>query len=247
MPGIKRPEEIFSEITDDYKGIFADDLVSLILYGSGASHEYIPGKSDLNFLIVVSEDAIDRLESVIDIVARWNKRNVATPLFMTRSYIESSLDSYPLEFLNMQKNHKLIYGTDLLEDLSFQPSHIRLQCEREIKGKLLLLREKFLETKGKPRGIQELIKTSITAFISIFSGMLYLKGVEVPAKKEDIIKAASGEFSIDRDIFIKCLATKKSERGMSSSEIKDLFNSYLVEARRLWAIVDKLEIKNGGN
>jgi len=32
----KKPEEIFSEITGDYRKIFGEDLISIILYGSGA-------------------------------------------------------------------------------------------------------------------------------------------------------------------------------------------------------------------
>jgi hypothetical protein len=40
---------------------------------------------------------------------------------MAKSYIESSLDSYPVEFLNMQKKHILVYGEDVLRDISFQP------------------------------------------------------------------------------------------------------------------------------
>jgi hypothetical protein len=45
----QKPEAIFSEFTKDYKRAFAADLLSIVLYGSGASGHYIPGKSDLNF------------------------------------------------------------------------------------------------------------------------------------------------------------------------------------------------------
>ena len=51
-----KPEEIFQEIILDYKVIFGPDLVSIILYGSGARGEYIPKKSDINFLILLTEN-----------------------------------------------------------------------------------------------------------------------------------------------------------------------------------------------
>ncbi|GAI77948.1 unnamed protein product, partial [marine sediment metagenome] len=41
----KKPEEIFSEITDDFKRLFGNDLISITLYGSGAGDNYIPEKS----------------------------------------------------------------------------------------------------------------------------------------------------------------------------------------------------------
>ena len=166
---------------------------------------------------------------------------MATPLFMTQSYIESSLDSYPLEFLNIKKNYILVYGEDVLKDISLQPHHLRLQCEREIKGKLLLLRKGFLETKGKQKRIRELVKASITAFISIFTGLLYLKGIEIPLTRREIIQSVAKEIPINQEIFMKCLDIKQGEAEFSSSEIKDIFNAYVVEVRKLWEVVDKME------
>ena len=242
MTKIKKPEEIFAEITEDYKKIFGDDLISIILYGSGTGNEFQPGKSDLNFLIILSDETIDHLDRAIETVSRWRKKKVATPLFMTKSYIESSLDSYPLEFLNIKKNYILVYGEDVLKDISLEAHHIRLQCEREIKGKLLLLREGFLETEGKQKRIKELINASITAFISIFSGLLYLKGIEIPPTRREIIQFVAKEIPINQEIFMRCLDIKQDKKEFSSSEIKDIFKTYVVEIRKLWEVVDKMEI-----
>jgi len=241
MAKIEKPEEIFPDITGDYREIYGDDLISVILYGSAAGGDYRPGKSDLNFLIVLSEEAIDHPDRALKTVSRWRKKGVATPLFMTKSYIASSLDSYSLEFLNMQKGHILVYGEDILKDISFEPEHLRLQCEREIKGKLLLLRERFLETEGKARRVQELIGESITAFISIFRGLLYLKGAAIPSSRREIVEALAREFPVDAGVFMRCLDIKEGKKSFASSDIQDIFMAYLVEVRRLWGAVDELE------
>ncbi|MCK4534118.1 MAG: hypothetical protein KAT81_01230 [Syntrophobacterales bacterium] len=241
MAKIDKPEKIFPDITEDYKKIYGDALISVILYGSAAGEDYRPGKSDLNFMIVISEEAIDHLDKAIETVSRWRKRNVATPLFMTKSYITSSLDSYPLEFLNMQKGYVLVYGEDVLKDISFEPRYLRLQCEREIKGKLLLLRERFLETEEKPRRIKELTGESITAFVSIFGGLLCLKGVKIPSSRREIVEALAREIPVDGNVFMNCLDIKEEKKKFVSSEISDIFMAYLVEVRRLWEFVDKLE------
>ncbi|MBN2223097.1 MAG: hypothetical protein JW765_00325, partial [Deltaproteobacteria bacterium] len=209
MAKIEKPEEIFSDMTRDYREIYGDGLVSVILYGSGAGKEYRPGKSDLNFLIVLSEEAIDHLDRALKAVSRWRTKGAATPLFMTRPFIASSLDSYPLEFLNMQNRYVLVYGEDVLRDLSFEPCHLRLQCEREIMGKLLLLRERFLETGGKPRRLRDLIAESITALVSIFGGLLYLKGRQIPPSRREVVEALAREFPVDAGVFMRCLDIKE--------------------------------------
>ncbi len=240
MSKIEKPEEIFSDMTRDYREIYGDGLVSVILYGSGAGKEYRPGKSDLNFLIVLSEEAIDHLDRALKAVSRWRTKGVATPLFMTRPFIASSLDSYPLEFLNMQNGYVLVYGEDVLRDLSFEPCHLRLQCEREIMGKLLLLRERFLETGGRPRRLRDLIAESITALISIFGGLLYLKGRQIPPSRREVVEALAREFPVGAGVFMRCLDIKEGGK-VPSSEMQDIFMAYLAEVRRLRGVVDELE------
>lgn len=240
----KKPEEIFSEITGDFNNVFGDDLISIILYGSGAGDDYIPGKSDLNFLVVLSEEGINNLEWAIDVVSMWRKKKVATPLFMTKSYINSSLDSYPIEFLNMKRNYVTVFGEDVLKELSFEPGLLRLQCERELKGKILHLREGLLETEGKEKRIRELIKISLTAFISIFKALLYLKGAEIPRERREVIRSVAGEFGINAAIFLKCADIKEDRERFSSSEIREIFKAYLMEVRRLSVIVDGLKVQS---
>ena len=235
-----KPATIFPAISEEYRKLYGDDLISITLYGSAAGGDYRPGKSDLNFLIVLSEEAIDHLDRAIATVSRWRKKGVATPLFMTTSYIDSSLDSYPLEFLNMRESYLLVYGTDVLGGIAFGREHLRLQCEREIKGKLLLLRERFLETEGKTKRIQALIAESITAFISIFRGLLYLKDVAIPSTRREIVEALTRELRIDADTFLHCLDIKEGKK-LPPPETDDAMKKYLAEVRRLWNCVDTLE------
>jgi hypothetical protein len=50
----QRPEEIFQPLTADYRAAFGEGLESIILYGSGAGEAYTAGRSDLNFLLVLT-------------------------------------------------------------------------------------------------------------------------------------------------------------------------------------------------
>ena len=123
-------------------------------------------------MIVLSEEGIERLDKAFKVVQTWQKRKVAIPLFLTELYVESSLDVFPIEYLNFQRNHLLVYGKDILEELSFDRELVRLQCEREIKGKLLLLREAYMETSGKGKALRDVIGQSIQAFLAIFDALL---------------------------------------------------------------------------
>jgi len=236
----KDPRDIFIEITEDYKGLFGDDLLSIVLYGSATGPGYRPGKSDLNFMMVLSEEGIEHLDRTFKTISKWRKKNVAVPLFLTRSYVETSLDVFPVEYLNMQHNHIVVYGEDILTDLTFQPEHVRLQCEREIKGKLLLLREAYLETEGKGRALKEVIGRSIQAFIAIFGALLFLKEMEIPPEPRNILGLGCRTFGIDGVLFEKLLDIKQEKIRPDGRELNRLFGDYLREVRKLFKIVDTL-------
>ena len=237
----KDPKEIFPEIIDEYKALFGDDLISIILYGSATGKDYRPGKSDINFMVILSEEGIENLDKAVKTVTKWQKRKVAIPLFLTDIYVETSMDVFPIEYLNFQRNHILVYGKDILNDISFNPEFIRLQCEREIKGKLLLLREAFLETAGKGRGLREVIGHSIQAFIAIFKALLYLKGKETPPENREIIRITCEAFDLDVTLFEKLIDIKEERIKPKDEEIRNLFKGYLTEVRKLSKIADALE------
>ena len=237
----KDPEEIFPGIVGDYRGLFAEDLISVIVYGSAASGDYIPGKSDINFMIVLSEKGIDALDRAFDLIVRWKKRNVTTPLFLTEAYVRTSLDVFPIEYLNFQNSYKVVHGKNILKDLSFDRKFLRMQCEREVKGKLLLLREAFLESRGKEKDLQQLVAQSLGAFVAIFNGLLHLKGQDLPHHKRDVIKSVCQAFQIDAGLFEKLLNVKEKRVKLTGPEITQLFKAYLKEIQELWKIVDTLD------
>jgi hypothetical protein len=238
----KKPEEIFEEFTADVRKIYGTDLLSISLYGSGARQDYVPGKSDLNFLIVLTEEGMDDLRKAFKILPKWKKRRVAIPLFMTRAFILSSLDCYPVEFLNMKRHYVLVFGEDILKELAFNKSALRLQAERELKGKILLLRTRYLETEGKGNRIEALIRESITAFLSIFNALLYLKGMEIPHGRGETVRAIAEAFDVSADAFLRCVDIKESRVRFADSEMEKILLDYLKDLVFLSDIVDRMEI-----
>ena len=235
-----KPDAIFKEITADFKNAFEDERISIILYGSGARQDYTPGRSDINFLIVLTPKGIDNLFGAVDAVVKWKKRNVATPLFMTWEDIRASLDSFPVEFLNMKWQHVPVYGEDILAALVFPSEPLRLQIEREFKAKILHLRKGLMETEGREKRLRQLIRVSLTALAALFEAMLHLKNIEVPKTRRGIFQAAAEAFAVDAALFMKCEDIREGKDRLSSAEIRSLFIEYLKEVSRTSDIIDHL-------
>lgn len=237
----KDPRDIFDEFVADCRKAFGEELKAVCLYGSGARGEYVPGRSDLNFLLLLSERGIRELDRAFGLVAKWRKRNVAVPLFLTEEYIKQSLDSFPLEFLDMKLHHLLLYGTDPFEDLQIRKEDLRLQCEREAKGKLLILREAYVSSGGRPRDLSTLLARSIVAFSIVFEGLLYLKGLEIPPDRSGVIRAVCEVAGLRKDIFLEVLSIKAGTVKPTREELLQLIVDYIEEVRKLAFWVDKME------
>jgi predicted nucleotidyltransferase len=237
----KTPQEVFPEIAEDLKKMYGGELQSITLYGSGARGDYVPGKSDLNFLVILTENSARDLEKVVPMIPKWKKRAVATPLFMTKAFICSSIDVYPVEFLNMKRHYQVVHGEDVLKDLVFDGKALRLQCERELKGKLMLLRTGFLDTAGKAEDLRRLMAASITAFLSVFGALLLVRGREIPKERRDIVPAVAEAYGLDAAPFLRCIDLREGKKDQSLGNLKTIFQQYMAEIQKLIKAVDGLE------
>jgi predicted nucleotidyltransferase len=233
-----KPEDIFEPFTDDYRVAFGADLESIILYGSAARGEYVPKISDINFMIMLSPEGMQRLAAAMPLVDRWSKARVATPLFLTQDYIFSSIDVFPIEFLNMKASYRLVWGKDALKNLEFDKRLVRLQAEREIKAKLLHLRERFVETGGSAKKITQLISISLPAFFSIFQAVLFLNDQQPSTKMSELLALASRSSGLNTSLFEMLAAVRNKNRKLKPDEALSLMASYLEEVHRLAMHID---------
>ncbi|HVO85055.1 MAG TPA: hypothetical protein VMU60_11580 [Syntrophobacteria bacterium] len=230
------------QLADDYRRVFGQDIVSVILYGSALTADYVPGRSDINLMIVLSDEGMHRLHLAHDLATRWRKKRVGTPLFVTRTYIDSSLDTFPIEFLNIKQKYLVIQGEDVLAGLSFNKEFIRLQCERELKGKLLLLQQRYVETGGKGRIVRDLIAASIPTFTFVFKGLLHILGEEVPVTRSEAVSLAARRFGLDEKLFRDLQGIGAATLKLSERELHELFRRYMQAVRKLALEVDTKEL-----
>src|SRR5690606_11223773 len=110
----------------------------------------------------------------------WLKQKQPWPRLFTRALIADSLDVYPIEFLDISDHHRLLYGDDPFGEVVVDLDRLRLQCERELREKLMRLREGFIECSRAPRKLEALLAESYASFEPIWRGCLHLLGRPVP-------------------------------------------------------------------
>lgn len=221
--------------------LYGDSLQSVILYGPAARGEN-SDDSYLNFLVVLDDNTPSELARCAPEIKGWVKKKIATPLFLTKDYIERSLDTFPLEFMSMRSAYHVIDGEDVLEGLSFDPPDIRSQCERELKGKLLHLRAEYLTIRGQGKELMSLVGRSLETFRMVFIGALTLKGEDVPVDTDKLLGAVTAAFELDDSLFKKLTGILRNEIKLDVTEADKLFDLYVEELDALSRAIDEMEI-----
>ena len=240
MQGIEITEKIMKSINlfaDKLRGVYADDLVSVILYGSAVSAEFVDKHSNLNFLIVLKNTDLDVLYKATDLVRKFP---LFQALFLTEKSILSSTDIFPIEFLDMRENYAVIYGKDVLKNIIIDTKNLRFQSEHELRIKIISLRQLFLRFNRNSSVLERALFKSFNSVLHITRNILRLKGKGAPYKKELIINALSEAFPIDRIIWQRILSAKNKEININRIELKDLFIKFVRELEIILELVDKL-------
>ena len=216
---------------------FPNSIHSIYVTGSALTPDFNEKRSDVNSLIMLNELNFEFLRSLAPLGKKFGSKGVAAPILMTPEYVSESLDVFPMEFLELKMIHKTVYGADILEGIEIEKSLLRLQCEREIKTRLMGLRQGYISVLGKADKVSLVLASSITGCIPLFRAVIYLTGKEPPVTKADIIKALSEATGVGSTAFAKALLLKDKD----SDDALLLFEEYYANLESVSNIINALE------
>jgi hypothetical protein len=164
-----------SEYVALLRDLFGGGAKSLTLFGAVTSSEFDVSRDVASNVFLVESVDLDGLRRLAAEGKRLGKLRIGAPLTMTASYISESLDTFPLELLEISQKHVTVFGDDPFCDMKFEASHVRLQCERELKSTLIRLRQGLLAAAGRDRVLGDVEVDAGAGLVRTLRGMLWLK------------------------------------------------------------------------
>lgn len=229
----KMTPEIF---TEELKKACGGNLRSAVLYGSAAAGDSVAA-SDYNVLVVLNRLDAETLAPLTGLCARWDKEGNPAPLLFAAETLLRSADVFPVEFSDIIQTHKVLYGTDPFDGMKIEPADLRLELEHELKGKMILLRGRFLLTKGAPKEVEALMVSSLSAFLTLFKAALRLYGGNPPAKKMEVLPLLAEHIKFDEEIFT-IVWELKAGRKRPGLDTMQIFSRYLAATQSVTDSVD---------
>jgi hypothetical protein len=227
------PSATASTLVHDLRSIFAERLRAVVAYGAQLDgHDDAP----LTSLALVSTLMIDDLESCAALSGRWSRSRINTPLILPEEEFRRSLDAFPLEYGEIIRAHVVVFGEDPFAGATILREDLRRASETQVKSHLVHLRESFIETRGNPRAIGELVRSAAPAFAALLRNVARLMDVKV-SDRVQATREGARLAGIESGVVSEVLTLERPS-AVPMSDHARFFPAYLAAVEQLARAVD---------
>jgi predicted nucleotidyltransferase len=234
---------VLAKFVDDLTAALGARLRSVVLYGSAARGDFDKATSDLNLLLVMEDLDAATLEAMEPILTRWTRQGQPLPRFFSPRLIAESADVFPIEFHDIKSHGVILKGSDPFEGVTMHREHLRLQCERELREKMMRLREGYMQTHLKPKALARLLVESYSSFVALFRGCLHLMDEPVPLHNEEVVTRFCATADLDPAPFEEIARLR---HGGKPADPRRLFLRYYDALHRAVQRVNRFDSQQGG-
>ena len=235
------PDEYLQQLrayVKDVQRLYGDALDGVLLYGSAVRGEFLPGRSNLNVVLIVKSARADQLKKYGAVHRRWAKEQVVVPLFVTQADLPAMSLVFPLEYLEIQEQHRLLAGQDPFVGFKVDQRHLLAEVLQSLRGNLLRVRQRFIEGGGSEEAITILLPLSLTAMLPVLRGVQRLLGRPVLSQGEPLLNDFETFLSIDLSGLRDAWLLKRGQISPGQKEIPRLMERYLESLERLVQAVE---------
>lgn len=212
---------------------------SAVLYGSAARNDFVPGRSNLDLMLITDDLSPARLAALGPAFAEWRKSGYEPPLVILRSEWIRATDVFPIEITDMRSGYEVLRGSDPVAGLHVAPADLRHALEREFRGKLLRLRQGYVAAAGDAAALGALADRSSGTFLVLLRALLVLLGRTVPHEPVEVAATAAAAMGMDGEPLLD-VVRHRGERGWRCSPAE--FEGYLDAVARAAAFLDQLQL-----
>jgi len=233
-------QKLLQAYVKEVKGQFGEQLEGMLLYGSAVRGEFLPGRSNLNILLLVSSYDSAVLKQYSTLHRQWSKEQIVVPLFMTEEELHLSAAVFPLEFLEIQEQHRVLGGRDPFIGFHVKTDRLREAVVQGLMSNLLRLRQRYVEGGGSGEATTLLLPLSITSTVPLLRGVQRLLGRPVLSHSDAVIKDVAEQLNLDLQGLLDALLLKRGQISPGPHEVPRLFDRYLQAATLLSRTVEQL-------
>lgn len=216
----------------------ADAGFSAVLYGSAARGDWIPGRSDVNLMLVVPDPEPEPLRKLTPAITKWHEAGFTPPLIIGREEWSRAADVFPIEITDMRLAYKVLSGVDPVAAVVADPDDLRRAIESELRGKLVRLRQAYVRFGDAPATLGGFALSSVPTLLVMLRCTNVLLGRPAGETPEATLAAFSSVLGADGDVIVEIASHRRDQEWQCPPAT---FARYLEAVRRAVDLVDHLQ------
>lgn len=230
--------QVARQFTTAVRNALGDHLESVVLYGSVARGEYVDGVSDINLLVLL-DDISGRTLSLLSPVVRQYATQRVRPIVVEQREWRAATDVFAIELTEMQDWHELLHGPDPLMGMLVPSSLLRLQAERELRGKLLQLHLGMLAA-DSPERLGGLLLAALPSLVTYYRTALRLAQRDIGRESERAIREGCELAGSDATGMLRVLEARRAGKAPHVGLQDPLIDQFNTAAEQLAVYIDNV-------
>jgi len=233
-------EPTLTQFTRELRELLGNQLLTVVLYGSAAGENFVPGSSDLNTALVVRHMGFEVLRKIQPRMAAWHKQGFAVPLIIDRNFLERGRDVFPMEFSDIKEQHRVLWGDDMFATLEIGGEYLRFLAEHEARSRLLRLQALYLERAGEPPRLRQILLDSLKTFLTLMRHLLRLQRKNGVQNYAEVLSLFEQHFQAPFPEVRRLIAIRQGNRDWPHEPVTEFFRKYLEDIQRLVSLIDEM-------
>jgi predicted nucleotidyltransferase len=198
------------------RSALSSNLYGVVLYGSAARGDFVPGVSDLNILIVLNESTPEAHEALAGVL---RGRSKVEPFVIGRPGLVRTARAFPAKFAAIRRTGRVVFGPDPLTDVPRFPELERFAAEQMLRNVRLRLVYNFIKRGGDPTSYTRFALDFVPAVHSACNSVLEVEHQTIPRGRDAQAALYASAFGVDTGVLRELAQLKREPQPLSAAQV----------------------------
>jgi predicted nucleotidyltransferase len=242
------PEAVERSLTgfvDAAKAAFAADLLSIVLFGSGAEQN-LRATSDVNILVVLKRFDRSQADGLREPLRFAHAAIELNAMFVLETEVPLAMEAFAVKFSDILHRHRVLFGSDPFAAVRISNAALLRRLRQVLLNLQIRLRERYILMSLREEQLGRVIADAAPPLRASAASILQLQGSPAPSPKKALERLVAGlndpALAAVLAAMTKVRGGERLEPGQGPATLIDLMR--LTE--RLRAEVDRLGVDRLG-
>jgi len=188
------PDAIERSITtfvDAARQAFGADLVSVVLFGSGAEQN-LRATSDVNILLVLKRFDQAQADALREPLRFAHAAIELNAMFMLEAEVPAAMEAFAVKFSDILHRHRMLYGSDPFASITVSDAALLRRLKQVLLNLQIRLRERYILMSLREEQLGRVIADAAPPLRASAASILQIEGNPAPSPKKALERLVAG-------------------------------------------------------